>query len=61
MLSLRTEMVTSVQAHPCNPATAAAAGFRVVNLPLEENGYPSLAALKAAISEKTALIMINNP
>ncbi|NND17896.1 MAG: aminomethyl-transferring glycine dehydrogenase subunit GcvPB [Silicimonas sp.] len=61
MLGERTEMVTSVQAHPCNPATAAAAGFNVVNLPLEENGYPSLDALKAAVSEKTALIMINNP
>ena len=61
MLGERTEMVTSVQAHPCNPATAAAAGFKVVNLPLEENGYPSLDALKAAVSEKTALIMINNP
>ena len=61
MLAERTEMVTSVQAHPCNPATAAAAGFKVVNLPLEENGYPSLEALKAAVSEKTALIMINNP
>jgi glycine dehydrogenase subunit 2 len=60
-LGQRTEMVTSVQAHPCNPATAAAAGFKVVNLPLEENGYPSLEALKAAVSEKTALIMINNP
>ena len=44
-----------------NPATAAAAGFNVVNLPLEDNGYPSLEALKAAVSEKTALIMINNP
>ena len=40
-LNQRTEMVTSVQAHPCNPATAAAAGFNVVNLPLEDNGYPS--------------------
>ena len=60
-LNQRTEMVTSVQAHPCNPATAAAAGFNVVNLPLEDNGYPSLDALKAAVSEKTALIMINNP
>jgi len=61
MLHQRTEMVTSVQAHPCNPATAAAAGFRVVNLPLEANGYPSLEALKAAVGERTALIMINNP
>ncbi len=61
MLGQRTEMVTSIQAHPCNPATAAAAGFTVVNLPLEENGYPSLAALKAAVGPKTALVMINNP
>lgn len=61
MLGQRTEMITSIQAHPCNPATAAAAGFKVVNLPLEENGYPSLDALKAAVSDKTALIMINNP
>ena len=61
MLGQRTEMVTSVQAHPCNPATAAAAGFKVVNLPLEENGYPSLDALRAAVSDNTALIMINNP
>ncbi|MDO9636932.1 MAG: aminomethyl-transferring glycine dehydrogenase subunit GcvPB [Pseudotabrizicola sp.] len=60
-LSQRTEMVTSIQAHPCNPATAAAAGFTVINLPLEENGYPSLEALKAALSERTALIMLNNP
>ena len=61
MLGQRTEMVTSVQAHPCNPATAAAAGFKVVNLPLEEDGYPSLDALRAAVGENTALIMINNP
>ncbi len=60
-LEQKTEMVTSVQAHPCNPATAAAAGFAVVNLPLEENGYPSLEALKAAVGDRTALIMINNP
>jgi glycine cleavage system P protein (glycine dehydrogenase) subunit 2 len=61
MLGQRTEMVTSVQAHPCNPATAAAAGFKVVNLPLEENGYPALDVLKAAVGDKTALLMINNP
>jgi glycine cleavage system protein P-like pyridoxal-binding family len=55
-------MVTSIQAHPCNPATAAAAGFKVINLPLEENGYPSLDALKAAVGRpRTALMMINNP
>ncbi|XWN30907.1 MAG: aminomethyl-transferring glycine dehydrogenase subunit GcvPB [Devosia sp.] len=60
-LGTRDEVVTSVQAHPCNPATAAAAGFKVINLPLEENGYPSLEALKAAIGPRTAMLMINNP
>jgi len=60
-LGTRTEMVTSVQSHPCNPATAAAAGFDVVNLPLEANGYPSLDALRAAVGPKTALVMLNNP
>lgn len=60
-LGTRDEVITSIQAHPCNPATAAAAGFKVITLPLEENGYPSLDALKAAVSERTAMLMINNP
>lgn len=60
-LAQRDEIVTTIQAHPCNPATAAAAGFKVVTLPLEEDGYPSLEALKAAVSERTAALMVNNP
>ena len=31
-----TEVITTAQAHPCNPATAAAAGFDVITLPLED-------------------------
>lgn len=60
-LETRDEVITSIQAHPCNAATAAAAGFKVVTLPLEENGLPSLEALKAAIGPRTAMLMINNP
>jgi len=60
-LKQRDQIITSIQAHPCNPATAAAAGFEVVTLMLEENGYPSVDALKAAVSERTAALMINNP
>ncbi len=60
-LEQRNEIVTSIQAHPCNAATAAAAGFKVVTLMLEENGYPSLDALKAAVSNRTAALLINNP
>ncbi len=60
-LEQRDEVVTTIQAHPCNAATAATAGFKIVTLPLEENGYPSLDALKAAVSERTASLMVNNP
>ncbi len=60
-LGQRVEIITSIQGHPCNPATAAAAGFEVITLPLDENGYPSLDALKAAVSDRTAALMINNP
>ena len=57
----RDQIVTSIQSHPCNPATAAAAGYDIVTLPLEEHGYPSMDALRAAVSERTAALMINNP
>ena len=60
-LEQRNQIITSIQAHPCNPATSAAAGFEVVTLMLESDGYPSLDALKAAVSERTAALMINNP
>lgn len=60
-LGARDEVITSIQAHPCNPATAAAAGFKVITLPLEADGYPSLEALKAAVGPRTAMLMINNP
>ena len=60
-LGQRAEIITTIQTHPCNPATAAAAGFRVVTLPLEEGGYPSLEALRAAVSDRTAALMVVNP
>jgi glycine dehydrogenase subunit 2 len=60
-LGRRTQVITSIQSHPCNPATANAAGFEVVTLMLGERGYPSLDALKAAVSDRTAALMINNP
>ncbi|WP_108660282.1 aminomethyl-transferring glycine dehydrogenase subunit GcvPB [Acuticoccus kandeliae] len=60
-LEQRDEIITTIQTHPCNAATASAAGFKVITLMLEEDGYPSLDALKAAVSERTAALMINNP
>ncbi|MGL4440985.1 MAG: aminomethyl-transferring glycine dehydrogenase subunit GcvPB [Bosea sp. (in: a-proteobacteria)] len=60
-LGQRNEIISTIQTHPCNQATAAAAGFNVITLPLEENGYPSIEALKAALSNRAAALMVNNP
>lgn len=60
-LEQRDEIITTIQTHPCNAATAAAAGFKVITLMLDDNGYPSLDALKAAVSNRTAALMVGNP
>ena len=61
-LEQRNEIITTIQTHPSSAATAAAAGFKVVTLMIDDDtGYPSLAALKAAVSERTAALMVNNP
>jgi glycine dehydrogenase subunit 2 len=60
-LAQRDTIITTIQSHPCNAATAAAAGFNVITLPIEEDGYPSLDALRAAVSDRTAALMLNNP
>jgi len=60
-LDRRRDVITTAQAHPCNPATAAAAGFNVITLPVEKDGFPSLDALKFVVSDRTASLMINNP
>ena len=60
-LEKRNEVITTLYTHCCNPATAAAAGFKVITLMPEENSYPSLEALKAALSERTAGLMVVNP
>jgi glycine dehydrogenase subunit 2 len=60
-IAQRNEVISSVFSHPCNTATPRAAGFKVINLMPDENGYPNLAMLKAACSEHTAGLMITNP
>ena len=60
-LEQRNEVICTIQCHPCNAATAAAAGFKVTTLMLEDNGLPSIEALKAAVSNRTATLYINNP
>ncbi|MBS1892585.1 MAG: aminomethyl-transferring glycine dehydrogenase subunit GcvPB [Actinobacteria bacterium] len=60
-LEQRNEVIVTIQTHPCNAATAAAAGFKVVTLMLEENGYPSVEQLRSVVSERTAALMVVNP
>ena len=60
-LAQRNEIINTVYTHPCNPGTASTAGFKVITLMPEENGYPSIDALKAAVSDRTAGLMITNP
>jgi glycine dehydrogenase subunit 2 len=57
----RSEIVTTVFSHPCDAAAPATAGFKVITLMPDEQGYPDLDALKAAVSEKTAAIFFTNP
>ena len=57
----RREIITTIFSHPSDAACAKAAGFDVVTLYPDEDGYPDLAALKAAVSERTAGLMVANP
>ncbi|MEA1931056.1 MAG: aminomethyl-transferring glycine dehydrogenase subunit GcvPB [Euryarchaeota archaeon] len=57
----RSEVIIPASAHGTNFATAAMAGYDVVELPSDEGGRVDLAALKAAVSEETAALMLTNP
>jgi glycine dehydrogenase subunit 2 len=57
----RDEIITTIFSHPSNAACARTAGFKVITLYPGEDGYPDLEALKAAVSERTAGLMITNP
>jgi len=57
----RDEVVTTIFSHPSNAAAAKVAGYRVINLYPDADGYPDLEALKAAVSERTAALLITNP
>ncbi len=57
----RDEIVTTIFSHPSNAACAKTAGYKVITLYPDENGYPDLDALKAAVSERTAALLITNP
>ena len=57
----RDEVITTIFSHPCNAATASTAGFKVITIMPDKEGYPDFDALKAACSKHTAGLMITNP
>jgi len=57
----RDEIISTLATHPADPAAAAAAGFKVIEVPVGPNGYIEVETLKAAVSERTAGLLINNP
>ncbi|MCG7845342.1 MAG: aminomethyl-transferring glycine dehydrogenase subunit GcvPB, partial [Methanomassiliicoccales archaeon] len=57
----RTEVIVPDSAHGTNPASAVMAGFTVIEIPSGPDGCVDLEALKAALSERTAAVMVTNP
>lgn len=57
----RTEVIVPDTAHGTNPATAHMAGYTVVNIKSAPNGCVDKEALQAALSEKTAALMLTVP
>jgi len=58
----RNEIITTVLSHPCNGSSPSVAGYKVITLfPEKETGVPSIEALKAAVSKKTAGLMFTDP
>lgn len=60
-LDRKTEIIVPDSAHGTNPASAAMAGFKVVEVPSGPDGNVDMEALKSAVGESTAGLMITNP
>ena len=57
----RDEVIVPNSAHGTNPASAAMAGFKVIEIPSASDGSVDIEALKAAVSGRTAAFMLTNP
>ncbi len=57
----RREIIIPDAAHGTNPATASMCGYEVKEVPTDGNGNVVLDALAAAVSERTAGLMLTNP
>ncbi|MCV6637533.1 aminomethyl-transferring glycine dehydrogenase subunit GcvPB [Candidatus Albibeggiatoa sp. nov. NOAA] len=59
--SARTEMLVPDAAHGTNPASAVMCGFKVKEIPTDNQGDVDVAALKEMLGPQTAGIMLTNP
>ncbi len=59
--SQRDEVITTIFSHPSDAACAKLVGYKVITIYPDADGYPDLAALKAAVSQRTAALVITNP
>ena len=57
----KTDIIIPDSAHGTNPASAAMAGFRVIEVPSDERGNIDIEALKSIAGDSTAGLMITNP
>ncbi len=57
----RTKLIVPDSAHGTNPASAAMCGFTVVNIPSTPDGLVDIEALKSAVGDDTAALMLTNP
>ena len=57
----RTEIIVPNAAHGTNPATAVMCGYKVREIPTDDQGDVDLVALRAAVGPQTAGIMLTNP
>jgi glycine dehydrogenase subunit 2 len=57
----RDEIITTIFSHPSQAATAAVKGYKIITLHPDEDGFPDLEKLKAAVSERTAGFVVANP
>ncbi|MEU9320240.1 aminomethyl-transferring glycine dehydrogenase subunit GcvPB [Streptomyces sp. NPDC048295] len=60
-LEQRDEIITTIFSHPSNAACAKTAGFKVITLHPDADGYPDIEALRAAVGPRTAALLITNP
>lgn len=57
----RNKLIVPDSAHGTNPASAVMAGFTVVNIPSTPEGTVDIDALKKAVGDDTAALMLTNP